>query len=482
MNASHASSVSPDIPPRTPAPRRKFLHGRRPWGLADQVLISGTNFVTMIFAGRALGKAGFGEFTLVYNGLLLANMVQMALITQPHNVLGTGKKDSNYRSYTAGAALAQLAIAMLEAIGALAFVGIAYAHGWHCRGLLLALVPSIVAWQFQEFFRRVLYTEGRIAAAFFNDLVSYGGQASWIVALWWLDLAKPASAAPRLTPTVAMYVLAITSALAALLGAWQVRKSLVGRFHFRGWLDNWQFGRWLLGSEILTYCSSLPMYMYLVGAFISEEASGDLKAAQTLFGPARVISFYLATVLPIRFAGAIGRGGIGALDRQVKSTALRVLPILGIFCLLVALFAKPAMLIFGRDFKGNASVLAIYAIVAFLSYVQMVFAAALTARRLTHYIFMGSIAGAVVTLVLGVALTRAMGIDGALMGMILTGAAVTVVYGLAYRRGARAHATIASASKEQPLDESGIRTVGNEQGLEARGIIVTRASGPCPVH
>src|SRR5665213_4147490 len=92
---------------------------------------------------------------------------------------------------------------------------------------------------------------------------------------------------------------------------------------------------------------------------------------------------------------------------------------------------------------------------------------------------MGSIAGAVVTLVLGVALTRAMGIDGALMGMILTGAAVTVVYGLAYRRGARAHATIASASKEQPLDESGIRTVGNEQGLEARGIIVTRARRPC---
>ena len=38
---------------------RKVTTGRSPWGLSDQILISGTNFVTMVFAGRGLGKAAW---------------------------------------------------------------------------------------------------------------------------------------------------------------------------------------------------------------------------------------------------------------------------------------------------------------------------------------------------------------------------------------------------------------------------------------
>ena len=47
--------------------------------------------------------------------------------------------------------------------------------------MLMAIVPSIVAWQLQEFVRRVMYTEGRFAAAFWNDVVSYGGQLLVVV-------------------------------------------------------------------------------------------------------------------------------------------------------------------------------------------------------------------------------------------------------------------------------------------------------------
>lgn len=448
--ASVHTSIQPHDAPRAgpiASACRRLFRGRGPWGLADQALISGTNFVTIVFAGRGLGKAGLGEFTLVYNGLLFANMIQMALITQPHNVLGTGRDAKKYAGYTASTAVAQLAIALVEAVLALALLGVARADGWHSQSLLLALVPAIVAWQFQEFFRRVLYTEGRMGAAFLNDLISYAGQAVWIVALWWLDRGKPAGAALALTPTAAMYVLAITSAGAALLGAGQINRSLRGRVRVGDWLENWRFGKWLLGSEILTYCSSLPMYMYLVGAFISDEATGDLKAAQTLFGPARVISFYLATVLPIRFAAALSGGGERQLNRQVKSTALRVLPILGAFCLLIALFASPAMLVFGRSFHGNPRVLAIYSIIAFLSYVQMVLAASLTARRKTHCIFLGSACGAVVTLALSVLLIRMLGIDGALLAMILTGVAVTGVFWLTNRLPTNEH-----AQRETPCD------------------------------
>ena len=54
----------------------------------------------MVFAGRGMGKTGFGQFSLVYNALLFANMIQISLVTRPHNVPGTGRaKGPAYASY-----------------------------------------------------------------------------------------------------------------------------------------------------------------------------------------------------------------------------------------------------------------------------------------------------------------------------------------------------------------------------------------------
>ena len=414
---------------------RKFASGRSPWGLADQVLISGCNFVTMVLAGRGMGTSGFGEFSLVYNVLLFANMIQMSLVTQPHNVLGTGRdRKESYLDYTSSTAASQVAIAAIQAFITAGWVIVAHARGWHCAGLLMALVPAIVAWQLQEFVRRILYTEGRTGAAFANDVISYGGQALWIAMLWGLDQRANVNGPHRLTGPAALYILAATSAAATLVGVFQIRGSLVGRIGLPACRENWQFGKWLLGSELLTYFSSLPMYMNLVGWIVGAAASGELKAAQTLFGPARIISFYLATVLPIQFARELAAGGDAALHRKLKSTAMVVVPTLGCFCLLIAIFASPLLTLFGRDFAAHPRVLTLYALVAFLTYTQMVLVAALTAKRLTRLIFFSSAWGSLVTVALSWFLIKTLKIDGALIGMILTGLAMTIMYWLGYRR------------------------------------------------
>ena len=84
--------------------------------------------------------------------------------------------------------------------------------------LLVALVPVILTWQLQEFVRRVLYTEARFAAAFINDMVSYGMQMVLVTLLLWKDgllggaggqTADAMGDAPKI-----MYCLAITSGAA----------------------------------------------------------------------------------------------------------------------------------------------------------------------------------------------------------------------------------------------------------------------------
>ncbi len=383
----------------------------------------------MVLTARGMHKGTFGAFNLIYSALLLANSLQSALITQPHNVLGSSRHGKGYQRYTTSTGLGQIYLVLLATFLSSLLAGGSWVLHTSYTPLLIALVPSIIAWQLQEFVRRVLYTEGRYAAAFFNDLVSYGGQTCAIAVLWWISALN----GPR-----ALYALAATSALAAPIGAWQIRGSLTRRLDPDALTENWRFGKWLAGAEILGWCSSLHMYLYLAAAILGASASGSLKAAQTLFGPTRALAFFLGTVLPIWFSRTLASGGDQAMRRQLRSVAAVVLPIMGVYCLIFALFATPLMrLVYSTEYADSGRVLALYSIVAFLSYTQMILAAALTAKRQTRYIFAGSVYGGLFTIGMGWFFIRTFHVEGALLGMIATTLIVTLLFWRAYERSAK---------------------------------------------
>ena len=85
--------------------------------------------------------------------------------------------------------------------------------------VIVATVPALVAWQAQEFARRVLYTENRIRTAFAIDIVGFGGQVALILGLVAVD---------RISAAGALYAVAAASAAGALLGGWAIRHSLRG--------------------------------------------------------------------------------------------------------------------------------------------------------------------------------------------------------------------------------------------------------------
>lgn len=406
------------------AAARKLRKGA--WALADQMLLSGSNFITMVLVARGLSRGEFGEFTLVYSGLLFANLAQATLITQPHNVLASTRDGFDYRRYTSAAGAGQLVFALVTALGALAVAAVGWSLGWTVTGLLVALAPCIIAWQSQEFVRRVLYTEGRTAAAFFNDLLSYGGQAVCIGLLWY---------AQRLTAQKALYVLAATSGAAALVGLWQLRHSLARGWKWSSLWENWDFGKWLLGAELLQWVSSIQWYLFIAAALLGVTATATLKAASVIFGPTRVLILFLDTILPIRFAKALARGGPEEMNRQYRWTFLLATPLLAGYCGLVALFAKPLLqLTFGDQYSNDAMVLALYAMSVFPAYVSHITYAALAARRQTKHIFMAYVYTALVALGLGWALLHWMGVNGTFVGLTLTAVMVNCHFWMTYRR------------------------------------------------
>ncbi len=434
------SVIEPPEPAVVPPPAEAESEGglrrlltRNFWALCDQVMISGTNFATMVLIARAFGErqAEFGTFSVIYGVYLWCNIFQGTLVTQPHNVLGANRSGDDYRRYTTSTAVEQLMLAALEAALLIPIALFAYMAGWSSWHLVVALVPTIIAWQMQEFVRRVMYTEQRYFDAFLNDVVSYGGQTILIVGLYFAS----AHGGPVFSGVAALYALAGTSAAGAVMGIWQIRHSL--KEHSFSWSDlkaNWHFGKWLSGGELLNWCSSIHMMVWWAALLIGVVASADLRAAQILFGPMRVITFFLDTVLPTRFARKLHREGAAAMHRAVRSVYYVLAPSVGVYCILLAIFAKP-LLTFMFDAKYAASaamVLKLYALCAFLTYMQRVVVAALSAAHQTHYIFAGSVIGCVVALVMGPLMIYRFHANGAIISMIMASLIVMILYYRAY--------------------------------------------------
>ncbi len=425
--------------------------GKNIWALSDQILISGTNFATGILTARAMGarQAEFGTFSVIYGVLLLCNILQSTLITQAHNVLGSLRSGKDYRKYTASSAVQQFIIVAIEAILVVPIVLFAYLRGWSSLAMLIALIPSIVAWQLQEFVRRVLYTEGRFGDAFLNDIVSYGGQTIIILGMY----AQHLHGGKPLTGAMALYALAATSAAGAVIGLWQLRHSVERPNGIAEMWENWNFGKWLAGGELMQWLSSIHMQVWWAALIIGTVASADLKAAQILFGPMRVITFFLGTVLPIRFTRTLQSGGVAALHQNVRRVFTLVLPLVGAYCLLLAIFPKPLLnLMYGPEYaSGAAMVLKLYSLCAFLGYAQMIVVAALTAAQETRPIFTGSVLGCIVAAFLGPVCIWKWGANGAIINMIIVTLIVTVLYVRTYKQQFAPNGLYKAARAEEPV-------------------------------
>jgi len=394
------------------------------WGVFDQILLSVVNFLTLFLIARAVQPDAFGAFSLVYGAMLIANYGQLAFITQPHNVIAASLREGEYRVFTRSLLGAQLiAMTMLAAVVA-AVAAVVGSIGSHDTFLLLiAVIPALPLWQLQEFMRRVLYTEHRQAAAFANDLVSYGGQGIVVAAL---------AATGRLTAPAALYVAALTSAAACALGFAQIRGSFrPARFSRGPIVESFAFGKWL-AAAIGAHWVATQGYLYLAAAILGVAVAGALRAVQLILAPLHVLMFSLATMLPIRLsvvlANADEQAGASAFARTARLALRITLPLVAAYCVCVAVFADDILrTAYGSRYATYGSVLSIFALYYLLLYLAQFASTLLTAQRRTAWLFLGNAAGALVTVVAAWPLMHAFGAEGAAFLLVLSGAVLTLV-------------------------------------------------------
>lgn len=311
------------------------------WAVASQGASSATNLALTLLAGRVLGPSGLGSVFVGFACYLLALGFQRALITDPL-VTSSAALDADRRRFETGSALTFCLLGGLVASALVAASGAAV-PGEVGRGLLL-FAPFLIPALLQDFWRVVLFRDGRGAAGARNDalwllvmgafapLAVLSGAGWAIVACWGAGAAAGACAGVFQTG-------ARPERPRAALAWWRAKA--------------WPLGRWLGAEGILWAVASYGTIFVLAG-LVGARGLGGLRAVQSLFAP-------LALLAP-----AVSLPGLPALSRELRSSAgaarrLAVRLSLGVggvalaYASLLVLGADTALrLVFGVPFAGFA--------------------------------------------------------------------------------------------------------------------------------
>ena len=227
----------------------------------------------------------------------------------------------------------------------------------------------------------------------------------------------------QLTGARALSVIALTSAIAAAYGCWQIRGSLMragrlgrgARTRIRGELALWQVAlrrrARRLGCE--------PTLPDPVGGLISVAEAGAFSAVFTLMGPARILLIAMDTALVPVGARAFAEKGQPGLQSFVGRIFLMTAPIIAVYCIGVSLFATRILgTAYGDHYRPYGWLLALFALSYALDYLRHPISIALEARRASAPIFRAYLVSAIVVLTLGIAAVRFLGLLGAALGTI----------------------------------------------------------------
>ncbi|MFZ1415123.1 MAG: polysaccharide biosynthesis C-terminal domain-containing protein [Defluviicoccus sp.] len=387
-----------------------------PVTVADQALVSATNFLTNVILARSMPLDDFGRFALLYTVLLFAVAVQLGLIIAPMMSLGAKFEGAEKRTYLSVVTLHALLFALLIAGGAV-----------FCPDILQTIIDEggfvETRWAFvfcsvgfvlHDFIRRLFFTDGQTVHALAIDGVnctlrlfvlaglSLAGVLSVAAALWVIGGAS------ALAIALALKWLALPRPLAAL--QLLIRSAWVS-------VQQWHLGKWLLGANIMSWVVSSGL-LVLAGNWIGTGPLGVIRAAQNLVGVLLVILQALENLVPHQASARLVQGGSAALRRYMLRTGL----VSGacIFAL-AAVFAGAAdfwlQLVYGAQFAGNAAIL-VFAAVNFVPlFVQVM--ASFVLRSLGHArgIFLASVLAAAGSVALALILIPPFGALGVMIAI-----------------------------------------------------------------
>src|SRR5580698_2173227 len=384
-------------------------------GLAvlDQALISGSNFMVSIMLARWLMPDAYGAYAVAFGIYVMLSLVYQSLVLEPMGVFGGSVFRSNLRGYLKS--LVWLHVALSVTICSALVISWAVAHRLGAGAAMTSALAGVAfaspCLMLFALARRTFYVElspapAATGALIYSTLVLAGLYVVYQHAL--------------LSPFSAFLLLGLGALVTGIVLMFGLRSGLSGSGPApalrEAWHRHWRYGRWALASCIAGW---LPSYIYypLLSSFKDMEQSGQLKALMNLTMPfEQTKGALMMLVLPFAANVVARQGKAGARMLGIRLTLLGMVGAIAYWAVIIPL-QKP---VFHALYSGRY--LDVAYLLPALALGQIFWSAtfgpqvALRAMESPLSVFVGLAAATVASLLVGVPLTWAYGLKGAIWG------------------------------------------------------------------
>jgi O-antigen/teichoic acid export membrane protein len=309
----------------------RLSRGRGAIALADQMMVSLSNFLGGIILVRALGLSEFGKYTIAYAVLLYANSLQLSFIASPMLSLAPLMETREKRQFVEG----MLAIQILASLLLFLTFAVAGAVSRIFTTLfplrtVLAFACCVGTFQLQDWLRRYYFLFHKQKLALVSDFISYVLQLLLLFSLWRLH---------SLTLLRTFLAICATSAVGFAMGPVtdHIRPAMG---HLRNtWSQCKALSRDMLFSNQVRWFGTQGIL--LVGtAILGTTIAGGLRAAQNLAGPLYLFVLALENVVPIRIAEELRSKGPAGAHRFTQRAIFAGAAASGLIIVPIAVFGK----------------------------------------------------------------------------------------------------------------------------------------------
>ena len=390
---------------------RKFAYIN--WAIADQVMVSGTNFATTVLVARFLGIEEFGRFALAWLAVFFAQNVQIALVISPMMTIGAKQSTDDHASYSGAVVVQQFLFAIITT--GIVIAGITVADmarsDWGLGQVMVPLATLVFIGQLTEFLRRYYFTFNKARISFLVDAVRYGSQLLMLCALFLV-------VGTSLNISKVFQILAASAFLGLCAGAFCFGPFRLDWMSIRRVAErHWRFSRWIMPSAIATWCRENFIHT-AVAAVLGLTELGALRAAQQLVHMVNILIQSFDNIVPMRAGRAYSGHGFAGLVDFIDGFVLRYSAAIACLLLAIGLFGEQLMLlVYGPGYDAYGSFVAAYAAVMVLYLVRNLLAIMVRAMETTVFEFYSSILGAVFITVCSAPLVSNVGMAGAFIAM-----------------------------------------------------------------
>jgi len=286
--------------------------------LLDQLVVSGSNFITGFLLARFLGAEGYGQYVLAYGFLLFVSGLQVALVISPMMITGPKLEAQESKAYYRSLFTLQMIFNLIAGGGVYLLgstIGEIYPE-WNIADLAMPLAAATVCFLTQDYFRRYFIANHQSGVALFNDILFHGFR---VISLIYIGHYL------ELNSDLAFRILVISSFIPFLVGAISIYTSKGYTKDVRNYktifVEQWHFGKWLIANN-LSYWGSSQLVVYMVAALVSVASVGAMNAALNVVGVTNILYLALENIVPMRATQLYKTHGVKGLNRYLIKVSL----------------------------------------------------------------------------------------------------------------------------------------------------------------